>query len=89
MAVYLVAYDLNKETTRPKITDYLYETYAYARLSESSYAIETAKSASAVFTGFGQFLDDNDQLYVIPLSGPYAGQGDEEINTWLDDNLPW
>ena len=89
MATYLVTYDLNNETVRPKITNHIYEYYGYARLSVSSYAVEADKSAEAVFADFRKFLDNDDQLYVIPLGRPFAGHGEEEINAWLDQNLSW
>ena len=40
MSVYIVTYDLNKESKRPPIVEEVRKT-DYARLSESSYAIDT------------------------------------------------
>lgn len=88
MAVYVVAYDLNKETVRPNITKAIKE-FPWARLSESSYAIETALSPQEVYNGLEKFLDDNDQLYVITLKKPYWGRGPEDINKWLADRLTY
>jgi hypothetical protein len=89
VAVYLVTYDLNRETIRPKITDIIYTRFdGYAKLSESSYAIETAAKTDAVYRMFEGILDDNDQLYVITLTKPYSGQGTQEVNDWLESTLP-
>lgn len=89
MAVYLVTYDLNREHARPAIVKFIKESYAWARLSESCYAIETEHAASLTYSIFKPFLDSNDQLYVIRLLQPAEGQGPADVNQWLVANLPW
>ncbi|RGP41674.1 hypothetical protein BPTFM16_01981 [Altererythrobacter insulae] len=86
MAVYLVTYDLNKETTRPPIVKLIRETWNYARLSESSYAVE-ANSVDAVYDTLRPMIDDNDNLFVIPLRKPYRGWGAKEVHDWLASRL--
>ncbi len=88
MATYLVSYDLNKETTRPKIVDKI-RTYGYARLSESSYVITTLLNENQVFADFSQLLDSNDYLFVVPVKKPYRGFGLKEVIQWLDNNLSY
>ena len=89
MAALLVTYDLNKETKRPKIVPAIKKLCdSWARLSESSYAIRTRKSPKTVYDELVHLLDNNDTLYVINLSRPYYGQGPQEVNDWLEDNLP-
>ena len=87
MATFLVTYDLNKETRRPKIVDEVKKT-AWARLSESSYAITTTETAASVHQRFKQHLDSNDNFYVITLKKPYSGFGPPDVNKWLEANLP-
>lgn len=90
MAVFLVTYDLNNEDVRPKIVKHLKAAFGtWARLSESSYAIKTDGSASDVFRHFEPLLDGDDQLYVISLKKPYAGQGSSQVNDWLANNLTY
>jgi hypothetical protein len=89
MAALLVTYDLNKETTRPPIVQAIKEYPRWAKLSESSYAIVTDASPQAVYNGLHRHLDSNDQLYVINLRKPYAGQGSKEVNDWLENNLSY
>jgi hypothetical protein len=89
LGVYLVTYDLNKEVIRPKITEKVRAFDSWAKLSESSYAISTNMTPEQVYNYFKPLLDDNDNLYVITLKRPYAGQGLQEVNDWLNDNLPW
>ena len=89
MTVYLLTYDLNKETSRPPIVAFIKKNYAWARLSESCYAIETDLNAENTYRVFSNFLDDNDQLYVIQLTQPAAGQGPPVVNEWLLEKLRW
>ncbi|MBC7279836.1 hypothetical protein [Hoeflea sp.] len=88
MAVYIVTYDLNRETSRPPILKDIKE-YPWAKLSESSYAIETSETPSQVFNRLKEHIDDNDNLYVITLKRPYAGRGPKEVNDWLEPRLPY
>jgi hypothetical protein len=88
MSIYLVTYDLNKETVRPKITTEVKKT-AYAQLSESSYAIETNESPEDVYSRFTKLLDGNDNFYVIGLKHPYTGFGPQAVNKWLAENLTY
>lgn len=90
MACFIVTYDLNKETKRPNITKKLKDTYdTWARLSESSYAIVTNSTSQAVYNVFEPMLDGNDTLYVITLKKPYYGQGEKDVNDWLERNLTY
>lgn len=86
MAVYLVTYDLNKEKVRPPIVEKIRE-FSCARLSESSYAINTDLSADQVFEIFQEFVDKGDFLYVIALSAPCRGFGNEDVNAWMKNNI--
>lgn len=88
MATYIVTYDLNKEAKRPPLLEKIKDEFAWARLSESSYAIATAMSVEQVYSVLKPMLDDNDNLYVIPLSRPYAGFGPPAVNDWLEQHLP-
>lgn len=90
MAVYLVTYDLNKETTRPNIVKHIKDGYsAWAKLSESSYAIKTSNTPSEVFNYLKPMIDDNDNLYVVTLKKPYSGRGPKDVNDWLENNLTY
>ena len=88
MAILIVAYDLNKEVVRPKITAEI-KKRSWAKLSESSYAIDTAESPETVYESLRPMLDDNDNLYVINLRRPYAGFGPQAVIDWLAEKLQW
>ena len=87
MATYNITYDLNNETTRPPILKDIKAYDGWAKLSESSYAIITTETPQQVYNKLKKHLDSDDQLYVISIKKPYAGQGDPEVNEWLDSNL--
>lgn len=89
MATYIVTYDLNKETVRPKLLEDLKAAFNWAKLSESSYAVKTTKTAKGVYDTLSKHIDGNDNLYVISLKRPYYGQGPKDVNDWLNDNLPY
>ena len=86
MAVYLVAYDLNKETTRPNIVAEVKRT-AWAKLSESSYAIDTDETPGQILARLRQHLDSNDDCYVIALRKPWDGWGSKPVIEWLQERL--
>ena len=87
MSVKLVTYDLDKPGQ--DYTDLLKEIkkFSWARLSESSYAIETDLTPSQLYARFKQYVDANDTIYVIVLNRPYVGQGPKEVNEWLENHL--
>ena len=84
--IYIVAYDLNNEVKRPKIVTEVKAT-AWARLSESSYAIDTPERPSQVLARFRKHLDNDDNLYVITLTRPWSGWGPKSMNDWLRQRL--
>ena len=86
MTVYIVTYDLNKETKRPNIVDEV-KKKPWAMLSESSYAIDTTETPQQVYNRFTKYLDANDALLVISLRQPYYGQTSDEVHAWLKQRL--
>jgi len=89
MATLLVTYDLNSPgQNHAKILETIKNYNKWARLSESSYAISGAITPNGVFEKLKPHLDKNDQLYVINLTNPWMGRGPEDVNDWLDNNLP-
>lgn len=88
MPALLITYDLNNETRRPPIVKKIKEAWPmWARLSESSYAVQTHLSPGQVFEQLRPLLDNNDNLYVITLKKPYSGWGPKDLNDWLERNL--
>lgn len=91
MAVYLITYDLNKETKRPPIVDKIKTVSGgnWARLSESCYAISHFGTPEQVYGEIKPLIDSNDFLYIITLKKPYTGFGPKDVNEWLEANLTY
>lgn len=88
--VLLITYDLNKETTRPPIVKTIKEIcYSWAKLSESSYVINTTLSVDQVFSKLKPLIDQNDNIYIITLKKPWSGYGPQDVNQWLEKNLTY
>jgi hypothetical protein len=88
MPAFLVTYDLNKEISRPPIVKRIKAaTGAWAKLSESSYAVGGNITATGLYNYLAPLLDGNDQLYVVQLSQPWTGRGNKAVNAWLSSWL--
>ncbi|EGR1364176.1 hypothetical protein EM77_001990 [Vibrio parahaemolyticus] len=88
MAVLLVTYDLNSPGQNHSNLLKTIKEYPWAKLSESSYAIKTLETPSTIFNLLKQYIDKNDNLYVVTMKKPYSGYGPQEVNDWLESNLP-
>ena len=89
MSVKLITYDLNKETKRPDILSDIKAYEGWARLSESSYAVDTKDSVDKIYEKLSKHIDGNDYLYVITLKKPWNGFGLKKVNDWLESNLTY
>ncbi len=87
MTVRLVTYDLRKPG---QLYNAFYKTlhsYPYAKLSESSYAVETQETPQQVYDKLAPSIDKNDQIYIISLSRPLWYLGNVDVNKWLEARL--
>jgi hypothetical protein len=87
MSILLITYDLNKPGQ--DYSDFIdtFKKYSWARLSESSYAIETSKRPQTIYNELSPHMDKNDQVYIITLSKPLSYWGDKKVNEWLENHL--
>ena len=79
MATYLISYDLKKpgrnyDDLYKRIKSYT----TWAMITESTWAVVSAKTAKEVFTHIQGALDNNDILFVITVGG----------TAWWSNNLP-
>lgn len=87
MSVLLVTYDLNRRGQNyGEVLDYI-KQHPWARVSESSYAIETRRSVGEVSGDLQQIMDKNDTVYVFSVGNLYSGYGPPEVNDWLEQRL--
>ena len=87
MAVLLVTYDLNKQGQNYSKFLEVVKSYAWVRLSESSYAIETSKSPDMVYRELKPFADENDSFLIIGLKNPHQGWIEKSVHDWLNQKL--
>ncbi len=83
MRTLLVTYDLNLEIRRPPIVREIKKGGTWAKLSESSYAIQTFETPEQVFRRLEPYLDGNDSCFVITLSAPWYGQARQDVLNWM------
>jgi hypothetical protein len=87
MSILLITYDLNRPgQTYDQLLTFI-KQHAWAKLSESSYAIQTSEAPQAIFTQISNLIDPNDNLYIVTLSSPYWGRGPQSVNDWLRQRL--
>lgn len=87
MSVLLVTYDLQKPGQDYSGFHDVIKKNAWAKLSESSYAVDTTDSPQTLYNKLDPHMDTNDQVYVITLKSPYFGRGPETVNQWLSQRL--
>lgn len=89
MNFFIVTYDLHVSgQDYSGLLEKIKEGNGWAKLSESSYAVSTEKSPQQLLDILKANIDDNDRLYIVTISKPYTGWGDQEILDWLEKNLP-
>ncbi len=87
MSVKLITYDLNAPgQNHTKVLEKI-KTYTWARLSESSYAVDTSETAATIYGKFKPLLDQSDDFLVISMTKPYAGRAHRDVISWLDRRL--
>jgi len=86
MSIKLIAYDLHQPGQNYDLLSFI-KTFPYAQLSESSYAVKCQMPPDELYNGLSQYLDKNDQLLILTLSKPMAGQGFGNVVDWLEQHL--
>jgi len=81
--VYIVSYDLNRPGQDYSGLHRELNTFAWAKLGGSAYAVETELSAQQLRERLQPHVDANDRLYVLSVHLPWSGFGPNEVNQWL------
>lgn len=89
MSLMLVTYDCNRSEQDYSGFFRHIERYSNVRLSESSYAIITDKTPKAICAELEEFIDEDDNLYVITLKKPYDASGPNLASDWLKKELTY
>jgi CRISPR-associated endonuclease Cas2 len=85
MSAFVVTYDLHQPGQKHKqLTEHLESYPTHWHLQRSVWVIVTNQKAKELADSLLQFLDSNDKLLVLRLSGDAAWWGyDEETSGWL------
>ncbi len=85
MPLYLVSYDLNKEKNYPKLWDELKKLGGHKPLESVYFLDVTSASATVLLNHLKKFIDDDDQLIVVPFSDrPSTNRAKAGTKEWLD-----
>ena len=87
MSALLITYDLNKPGQDYSGFYKVRDSYPYAKLSESSYAISTTETPTEVYKKLEEYIDKSDRVFIIALSNSWFGFGTQEIFDWLNKFL--
>lgn len=90
MAVHWVNYDLNKTGQNyDKLIEYLKSHNSWAKPLKSSFFVKTSLTAGQLRDGIGGYIDQNDDVVVVPVGGQgWATWGiSKEVTDWLNQNL--
>ncbi len=89
MAVVLVLHEIGDDQKRAKIVATLKRRHRISiKLTEGAYALHTTLMPFRIFDEVKQFLEGDDRLYVIPLTGPYTAYAPRSTTEWLSSYLP-
>jgi len=87
MSVYLITYDLNRPGHSYEGLLQEIMKYDWARLSESSYVVDTEIRPKQLFEKLRPHIDDNDNLAVIHLTSPWWVKLPKDVVLWLKSRL--
>ncbi|WP_335955895.1 hypothetical protein [Acinetobacter guillouiae] len=89
MKTYLIGYDLNKKgQDYTGLTNKIKEFPNWWHHLDSTWIIKTSKTAVEIRDILLPYIDGNDELLVVHLSGEGAWKGfNEKGSKWLKDNL--
>jgi len=87
MACYIVSYNLIKERNYEKLYDALKSYRTWAKITESTWAIVTNKTATEVRDHLSKFIDEDDRLFVVKSGVASAWRNVRCRNEWLKKHL--
>ncbi len=86
MVCYIISYDLVKDKNYEKLYEAI-KSFGWAKITESTWAIITDKSAKELRDHLTKFIDSNDRLFVIKSGVEAAWRNVICNNEWLKTNL--
>lgn len=89
MKSYLIGYDLNKSgQDYKKLIAEIEKSGSWWHCLDSTFIIKSSSTAVAIRDHLKKFVDSNDELLVVCLTGEGAWTGfSDECSNWLTNNL--
>jgi len=89
MSALLVGYDLNKTgQDYSQLIERLKEFPGWCRPVDSTWIVSTTSTVKDVRDDLMKYIDSNDDLIVVGLSGNWATYGlSPTVNEWLENNV--
>ena len=89
MSVLLVTYDLNSPGQKHSELLAELKEFPWAKLSESSYAVQTSLTPDQLYNRLSKHTDKNDNIFIITLKKPWQGYGPKDVIDWLSNKLTY
>lgn len=87
MPVFMIHCDVRGSSRAQTVVDIIKAHDGWTQLSHSLYLVQTEQTVEEAYVSLARFIDHDDSLYVIPVSHPYRGFGQRQVNEWLDKRL--
>ena len=87
MNCYIITYDLRFGGNYASLHEAIRSYGTWAKVTESTLAVVSAKSAAAIRDHLLQFMDNNDRLFVVKSGGEAAWIRTICKNEWLKEHL--
>jgi hypothetical protein len=86
----LLTYDLNKEKSKADYEGFyrVIRQRPWARLTDSTYALDTYASPGYIFNQLQPYIDENDSVFIVTLDAPWAGRSADAVIQWLRQRIP-
>lgn len=87
MKTYIITYDLVKDRDYNSLHEAIRKYSKWARITESTWAVVTNKSAAEIRDDLKQVMDSDDRLFVVKSGVESAWRNSRCKNEWLKENL--
>lgn len=87
MTCYIISYDLRKNRDYESLYAAIKSYSKWARITESTWAVITSKSAVEIRDHIAGVMDDDDRLFVVKSGVEAAWLNSRCKNSWLQENL--
>lgn len=87
MRCYVITYDLIKQKNYEILWQAIKTLGVWAKITESTWAVKTEKSAKEIRDYLSQYIDSDDRIFVVRSGVEAAWKNSICSNEWLRNNL--